>query len=78
MDDATRIRALKIYARHTRAHAIDFIDYVVDKFPFRIREVRTDNGTTAQQESHISVGRKLVKTRDFRQGWPAHPRSGSA
>ncbi len=26
IDDATRIRALKIYKRHTQANAIDFID----------------------------------------------------
>ena len=36
IDDATRGRALKIYRRHTQANAIDFIDYVVKKFPFRI------------------------------------------
>ena len=29
IDDATRIRALKIYARHTQKNAIDFADYVV-------------------------------------------------
>jgi hypothetical protein len=36
IDDATRVRAPKIYRRHTQANAIDFINYVVDKFPFRI------------------------------------------
>ncbi len=35
IDDATRVRALKIYRRHTQANAIDFIDYVVEKFPSR-------------------------------------------
>lgn len=44
IDDATRVRALEIYDRHTQANAIAFIDYVIAKFPFRIREVRTDNG----------------------------------
>jgi transposase-like protein len=44
IDDATRVRALKIYRRHTQANAIDFINYVVDKFPFRIRTIRTDRG----------------------------------
>nr|CEK26517.1 Mobile element protein [Yersinia ruckeri] len=43
IDDATRIRALKIYGRHNQANAIDFIDYVVNKFPFRIKTIRTDN-----------------------------------
>jgi hypothetical protein len=55
IDDATRIRALKIYARHTQANAIDFIDHVIDKFPFRIREVRTDNGHEFQAKFHWHV-----------------------
>jgi len=48
IDDATRIRALKIYERHTQKSAIDFIDHVVEKFPFRIHTVRTDNVLTPQ------------------------------
>jgi transposase InsO family protein len=44
IDDATRIRALKVYDRHTQENAIDFINYVVEKFPFRIKTIRTDNG----------------------------------
>ena len=44
IDDATRIRALKIYDRHTQSNAIDFINYVVEKLPFRIKMIRTDNG----------------------------------
>lgn len=39
IDDATRVRALKIYERHTQANAIDFVDYVIEKFPFRIKEI---------------------------------------
>jgi transposase InsO family protein len=44
IDDATRIRALKVYEKHTQANAIDFVNYVVEKFPFRISTIRTDNG----------------------------------
>jgi transposase InsO family protein len=44
IDDATRIRALKIYDRHTQENSIDFINYVVKLFPFRIKTIRTDNG----------------------------------
>lgn len=44
IDDATRIRALKIYERHNQTNAIDFINHVVEKFPFRIHTVQTDNG----------------------------------
>jgi len=52
IDDATRIRALKIYERHTQKNAIDFIDYVIEKFPFRIHTVRTDNGHEFQVRFH--------------------------
>ena len=44
IDDCTRIRAVKVYHQHTQASSIDFINYVVDKFPFRIKTIRTDNG----------------------------------
>ena len=44
IDDATRVRALKVYERHTQKNAIDFVDYVIDKFPFRIQKIRTDRG----------------------------------
>lgn len=37
IDDATSIRALKIYCLHTQANAIDFVDYVIKRFPFRIK-----------------------------------------
>jgi transposase InsO family protein len=40
IDDATRIRALKIYRRHTQKNAIDFVDLVVGRFPFRIHTIR--------------------------------------
>ena len=55
IDDATRVRALKIYARHNQKNACDFIDYVIDKFPFRIREVRTDRGHEFQAQFHWHV-----------------------
>ena len=45
IDDATRVRALKIYEKRTQANAINFIDHIIEKFPFRIceslRTVRT-------------------------------------
>ncbi len=42
IDDATRVRALKIYEKHTQANAINFVDHVIEKFPFRIREIRIE------------------------------------
>ena len=55
IDDATRVRALKVYGRHTQANAILFIEHVVKSFPFRIREVRTDNGHEFQAKFHWHV-----------------------
>lgn len=52
IDDATRVRALKVYQRHNQANAIDFINYVVGKFPFRIKMIRTDNGSEFQAKFH--------------------------
>ncbi len=55
IDDATRIRALKVYVKHTQANAIDFINYVVEKFPFRIKTIRTDNGHEFQAKFNWHV-----------------------
>jgi len=52
IDDATRIRALKVYQKHNQENAIDFLDYVIKKFPFRIKTIRTDNGHEFQARFH--------------------------
>ena len=61
IDDATRIRALKVYTRHTQANAIKFVDHVIETFPFRIREVRTDNGHEFQAKFHWHVEDKGIR-----------------
>jgi transposase InsO family protein len=61
IDDATRIRALRIYDRHTQANAIDFVDHVISVFPFRIREIRTDNGHEFQARFHWHVEDKGIR-----------------
>lgn len=61
IDDATRVRALKIYTRHTQKNAIDFINYVVDKFPFRINTIRTDRGHEFQALFHWHVEDKGMR-----------------
>ena len=55
IDDPTRVRALKIYARHNQKNACDFIDYIIEKFPFRIREIGTDRGHEFQAIFHWHV-----------------------
>ena len=61
IDDATRVRALKVYDRHTQANAIDFVDHVIEKFPFRIKEIRTDNGHEFQAKFHWHVEDKGIR-----------------
>ncbi len=55
IDDATRVRALRIYPKHNQKCAMDFIDYVVEKFPFRIHTIRTDRGHEFQAKFHWHV-----------------------
>jgi len=55
IDDSTRIRALKIYEKHNQLSAIDFINYVIDKFPFRINTIQTDNGHEFLSKFHWHV-----------------------
>jgi len=52
IDDATRIRALRVYRRHTQQNAIAFLNHVVSTFPFRIHTVRTDRGHEFQALFH--------------------------
>lgn len=55
IDDATRIRALQIHPKHNQECAIKFMDYVVDKFPFRINTIKTDRGHEFQARFHWHV-----------------------
>ena len=55
IDDATRIRALQIFPEHNQDRAIQFMDYVVEKFPFRISTIRTDRGHEFQARFHWHV-----------------------
>lgn len=52
IDDATRARALRIYPLHNQKCAIEFVDYVLSKFPFRIHTIQTDNGHEFQALFH--------------------------
>ena len=55
IDDATRIRSLQIYPEHNQDRAILFMNYVVEKFPFRISTIRTDRGHEFQARFHWHV-----------------------
>ena len=46
---------MKIYKEHTQRNAIDFIEYVLEEFPFRIHTVRMDSGHEFQAKFHWHV-----------------------
>jgi transposase InsO family protein len=54
-DDATRVRALKIYEQHNQENAISFVNYFIAKFPFCIHTIRTDGGHEFQAKFHWHV-----------------------
>ena len=61
IDDATRIRALQVYEKHNQENAIAFMDYVIDRFPFRIHTIRTDRGHEFQAQFHWHVEDKGIR-----------------
>src|SRR5262249_41119285 len=61
IDDATRGRALKIYSAHNQRTAIAFVNYVLDRFPFRVRQIRTDLGHEFQAQFHRHVGERGIQ-----------------
>lgn len=55
IDDCTRIRVLRIYERLNQQTAIQFLDYVLAKLPFRVERIQTDNGAEFQSAFHYYV-----------------------
>ena len=70
IDDATRVRALKIYEKHTQANAIDFVNHVIGKFPFRICQIRTNNGHEFQAKFHWHVEDLGIRHSYIKRGTP--------
>ncbi len=55
IDDCTRIRVLRIYDRCDQRTAIQFVDYVFERLPFRVEVIQTDNGAEFQARFHYHV-----------------------
>ena len=55
IDDCTRLRVLRIYERLNQKTAIQFLDYVLEKLPFRVERIQTDNGAEFQSSFHYHV-----------------------
>ena len=55
IDDCTRLRVLRLYDRLGQKSAIQFVDYVLEKLPFRVVRIQTDNGSEFQSAFHWHV-----------------------
>jgi transposase InsO family protein len=55
IDDCTRLRVLRIYDRLNQKTAIQFVDYLLERLPFRVEVIQTDNGSEFQAGFHWHV-----------------------
>jgi transposase InsO family protein len=68
IDDCTRLRVLRIYPRCDQKTAIQFVDYVLERLPFPVQVIQTDNGAEFQSAFHYhvldkGVGHRYIKPR---------------
>ena len=61
IDDCTRLRVLRIYDRLNQKTAIHFIDCVLERLPFRVLAIQTDNGGEFQSAVHWHVVDRGIK-----------------
>ena len=59
-----------VHEKHTQANAINFIDHIIETFPFRIREVPKDNGHEFQAEFHWHVEDLGTRRACIKRGTP--------
>jgi transposase InsO family protein len=55
IDDCTRLRVLRIYPKLNQQTAIQFLDYVLERLPFRVEVIQTDNGVEFGASFHWHV-----------------------
>jgi transposase InsO family protein len=55
IDDCTRLRVLRIYPQCNQKAAIQFVDYVLGRLPFKVEVIQTDNGAEFQSAFHWHV-----------------------
>jgi transposase InsO family protein len=71
IDDCTRLRVLRIYPACNQKTAIQFLDYLLERLPFQVQVIQTDNGAEFQSAFHDhaldkGIGHSYIK--------PATPR----
>jgi transposase-like protein len=62
IDDCTRLRVLRIYPRLNLATATQFLDYALQRLPFQVEVIQTDNGAEFQSAFHWHVLDKGIAT----------------
>jgi transposase InsO family protein len=55
IDDGTRLRVLRSYPKLNQQTAIQFLDYVLERLPFRVEVIQTDNGVEFGASFHWHV-----------------------
>jgi transposase InsO family protein len=60
IDDCTRLRVLRIYPQCNQKTAIQFVDYVLGRLPFKVEVIQTDNGAEFQTAFHWHVQDKGI------------------
>jgi transposase InsO family protein len=55
IDDCTRLRVLRISPKCNQQSAIQFLDYVLERLPFRVEVIQTDNGVEFGSSFHWHV-----------------------
>lgn len=55
IDDCTRLRVLRAYPRCNQQTAIQFLDYLLARLPFRVEVIQTDNGSEFGAQFHYHV-----------------------
>ncbi len=68
IDDCTRLRVLRIYPKLDQKTAIQFADYVLERMPFTVQVIQTDNGSEFGSMFHYHVldhgiGHRYIKPR---------------
>jgi transposase InsO family protein len=68
IDDCTRLRVLRIYPQLNQDTAIQFADYVLQRLPFAVEVVQTDNGSEFGTKFHWhlldkGIGHVYIKPR---------------
>jgi transposase InsO family protein len=55
IDDCTRIRVLRLFDRLNQKTAIQFVDYMLEKLPFKVEVIQTDHGAEFGSQFHYHV-----------------------